>query len=494
MSGCNNNQNGQEIFSQEDLLLFNSEDNKYFRSLVSCDSQELIDLKDDTAFLTSEFVTGAIKREVSIPLSPPNTPKSISPDSNTSSTQQPTSPPQVSYLIPKHLCSQSKAGRYNFQLYFKEETKFPSKSCLHTYSKQLKKLFVQKDHDIPFTFQTSVPLPNHFEIRSYLCFEDVTYKSHTVEKCPNDKKTWEGQKAEDHIIINKREETYYSRCPSGPYVTITPGCRLDTNKCEFSDAYIFACYTTCRGGINRRRVSILFALYTNDTFCGQAKVEISICSSPGRDRKNKENAEKCLKIKTESPTTPPLSSTTTTTETTNPATDDMLSAKTTSVKRKSEDTNECMDAVPNSTKKFFKIESTTDRVDNSNDIFYIRVCGRERFHFLNSVNEAFETSDRFYRMTNHIQPFDNGLILNKQGFQQFKNFNPAVRNPKHEDKNKVYKQNLERFDDIKRKVKVTSLKLERSQSDPTSEIPLGHRKTSLIFPWEMFHKERKLRR
>ena len=71
-----------------------------------------------------------------------------------------------------------------------------------------------------------------------------------------------GLVGQDHIIINKKPDTVYTKCPSGHFVTISPGSRIESNCKEFSDAYSFTCYTTCRGGINRRNVCWLFALYS----------------------------------------------------------------------------------------------------------------------------------------------------------------------------------------------------------------------------------------
>jgi len=68
----------------------------------------------------------------------------------------------------------------------------PSKACAYTYSKQLNKLFAQKKVDIPIKFQTSVALPENFEIRSYLAFDGDVYHSHIVEKCPADLQEWRG--------------------------------------------------------------------------------------------------------------------------------------------------------------------------------------------------------------------------------------------------------------------------------------------------------------
>lgn len=76
-----------------------------------------------------------------------------------------------------------------------------------------------------------------------------------------------GQPAENHIIINRKSETSYITCPiTKHFVTVTPSHRIEKNTLEFSDAYSFACYTTCRGGINRRSVAILFALYIKYVF------------------------------------------------------------------------------------------------------------------------------------------------------------------------------------------------------------------------------------
>ena len=50
----------------------------------------------------------------------------------------------------------------------------------------------------------------------------------------------------------------------------------------------FRCTSGCRGGIDRRSILTLFELYVNKVFKGRAVIEVSVCSSPGRDRENQE--------------------------------------------------------------------------------------------------------------------------------------------------------------------------------------------------------------
>ena len=75
-----------------------------------------------------------------------------------------------------------RANSINFQLFFSEESKAPSKSCPHTYySKELNRLFIQKV-EVPIHFKTSIALPENYEIRSYLISEDERYQNQIVEK------------------------------------------------------------------------------------------------------------------------------------------------------------------------------------------------------------------------------------------------------------------------------------------------------------------------
>ena len=54
--------------------------------------------------------------------------------------------------------------------------------------------------------------------------------------------------------------------------------------------------------------------------------------------------------------------------------------------------------------------------------------------------------------------------------------------------NDVYYENLKKFEEMKKRVKVRSLALDRAQSDPTT-YGGSYKKSRLILPWEMFEKK-----
>ncbi|XP_066930236.1 cellular tumor antigen p53-like isoform X2 [Clytia hemisphaerica] len=458
----------EQTTDTEDIgLPLDEESNFALRGLIAFDSQDFKEIeKQDGSIFEDQFSAGMFSKEISIPLSPPTTPNPNSYD-----------------LIPTHLDFQPKSGRYNFSLFFEEEKKKPSKSCNFTYSHQLGKLFAQKNVDVPITFKTSIALPENFQIRSYLAFDGDTYRSHPVEKCPADLKEWKNMTGENHIIINNKPDTIYSQCSSGHYVTITSGFRTEKTKKEFSDAFSFTCFTTCRGGINRRDVSLLFALYSNNQFYGQAKVPVVICSSPGRDRISKEKKLMKATCKTIKKDENPIPTPPTNDIPSPPPPTPPTSAVTRSGKRKMVAYNFPTD-----------VGTLVDTNPPPNKIYTMQVKGYERFLLMQSLNKAMEDAHKFRELQKGSVPLtprepssspppDNSLILTNKGMGRIRNHDFATKSTSNPylDENKVYHKNYRKFEEIRRKVQVRSFKLERSQSDPSEGIPTV-RRSRVIFP------------
>ena len=205
-----------------------------------------------------------------------------------------------------------KRGKYGFSIVFDEDLKPQSKSCNYTYSKILDKFFIQMDKKSPMKFSCDVTLPAEgFQIRSYLVFKDIDYRGKVVDRCPHHSKK-QVEVYSGYVMDSVDERVEHAICESTKrYVTIwKPVSKQNLNTFNFN--ILFRCASSCRGGIDRKPILAVFELYVYEKFEGRAFVEVSICSSPGRDRENGEKKRKWTESSTVTTAT-----TTTATETKN---------------------------------------------------------------------------------------------------------------------------------------------------------------------------------
>lgn len=180
-------------------------------------------------------------------------------------------------------------GKYIFTLQFESEGT-PAKSCKYTYSAILQKLFAQMDKFVPVSFKFDLPVPgSDTEIRSYLIYKEMDSRELNVDRCPHHLNLNINERYPHHIIDSLGNE--HLVCPfSKRYVTVLkPGItNKNRNMDSFSSKIRFRCMSSCRGGIDRRTLLVVYELYVANKFCGRAVLEVVICTSPGRDRVNQE--------------------------------------------------------------------------------------------------------------------------------------------------------------------------------------------------------------
>lgn len=88
----------------------------------------------------------------------------------------------ISFLRESIVDTVSFIFRFGFQLHFVPEIKKPTKSCKHTYSDLVQKLFAKLHSDVTITFQTLVELPKNAQIRASIVFKDESEA--VVSRCP----------------------------------------------------------------------------------------------------------------------------------------------------------------------------------------------------------------------------------------------------------------------------------------------------------------------
>jgi len=179
-------------------------------------------------------------------------------------------------LLTNEFSMENIPGRYNFQYCLQKNIKKNSNSW--TLSEKLNKLYIQKDALINVEFKTNITLEkSSAEVRAYLRYKDVESEIESVDTCPNHQTKWADEKIEKHCVLQSNPiYSMYVKCPqTGRYIL-----RLHPH---YKNELSFQCWSTCSGGINRRNVVLVFALYICDVFEAQCIVDVKICSSPLRD-------------------------------------------------------------------------------------------------------------------------------------------------------------------------------------------------------------------
>lgn len=150
------------------------------------------------------------------------------------------------------------------------------------------------DKSVPIRFETEMAMPARgVEIRTYLVYKDVQSRELVVDRCPHHVK--QNEAFPRHIMVSA--DGSHLLCPSTKrYITvIRPAITQVHDINQFTGEIRFRCSSGCRGGIDRRATYVLFELYVHKQFCGRSLLEVSVCTSPGRDRENQEKKQYILK-------------------------------------------------------------------------------------------------------------------------------------------------------------------------------------------------------
>ena len=112
-----------------------------------------------------------------------------------------------------------------------------------------------------------------------------------MDRCPHHLHLSRHEEARCHHVLETIDNGEHTICPkSKRYVTVfKPAISHSSREINSFTVHVrFRCTSGCRGGIDRRSILTLNELYVNKVFKGRAVIEVSVCSSPGRDRENQE--------------------------------------------------------------------------------------------------------------------------------------------------------------------------------------------------------------
>ncbi|XP_071479682.1 tumor protein 63-like [Diadema antillarum] len=259
-------------------------------------------------------------------------------------------PNQVQQVLPSNV---EYPGDYDFQINLGQPTSQAAKSVSWTYSPILKKLFVDKDKSCPIQFKTVNPPPQGSYIRVLPIFKQAENLAEPVTRCPNHVGPPDDMSA-NHLVLCSDPSTQYFTDQNGrhqlcvPY--IAPQVGTEFSKYLFS----FKCFISCVGGLNRRKIQLLFTLENNNVVLGRRVLDVRVCACPGRDRKSEEKSRE----KTKAPPKKPL-------------------------KRGASKVTSSLGVT-----SFTKRRKAADE-----EIFYIPVQGREKYELLMKIKESLDLMD-----------------------------------------------------------------------------------------------------
>jgi len=240
-------------------------------------------------------------------------------------------------------------GAYGFQINFEPQIQSLSKCTPYTYSYTLPKWFVKMDEVCPVLVRCSSSRPPGTLIRATPVYKQADFVNEVVARCSHHRYTDKTSHiAPSHLI--------WAEMKSSCEVKHSLPCEKRENVCivyqppevgsEFMTlSYTFMCLSSCKPGINQKALAVIFTLESpNEEVLGRRVIDVKISMCPGRDRTKAEND---------------------------------------------------MRAIP-SGNRVVKTEKRKRGPDSEdNEVFWLKIEGRERYEMLRKINEAFVFSDRF---------------------------------------------------------------------------------------------------
>ncbi|XP_062305543.1 cellular tumor antigen p53-like [Osmerus eperlanus] len=251
-------------------------------------------------------------------------------------------------------------GQHNFQLSFQDSG--IAKSVTSTFSQQLNKLYCQLAKTCPIEVLVAVEPPQGAILRATAVYKKAEHVAEVVRRCPHHQKVAENNEGVSHrshlIRVEGNQQAQYVEDEHTGRQSVTVLYEPPQLGSEVTTLLLnYMCNSSCMGGMNRRPILTILTLETPEgQVLGRRCFEVRVCACPGRDRKTEEvNANK------------PQNGT-----------------KTPGTKRKSQ---------PEPATEAKKVKSTNSGSEDD-DVFVLRVHGRERYEWLKKVNDGLELMDR----------------------------------------------------------------------------------------------------
>lgn len=186
--------------------------------------------------------------------------------------------------------SQEKMGSLNFEIKFAAGSENPAKAVSHTFSSKLFKLYANIKKSVPITFVVDDTSPSdRCFIRVTPQYQLVEYTSELIQRCPTH--TQDGVHGNRFITVDTGSmpiiSKYFYAFDSKGRVSLS--VELPPQTKTFTITYHFNCLSSCKKGIRRRDMKLLFELVSYydeiyETIHSSIGVPLVVATCPGRDR------------------------------------------------------------------------------------------------------------------------------------------------------------------------------------------------------------------
>ncbi|XP_066266883.1 cellular tumor antigen p53-like [Branchiostoma lanceolatum] len=182
-------------------------------------------------------------------------------------------------------------GPFSFQVAFPPQTLKPkSKKLAWTWSQPCKMLYADFNKICPFNFKTVRPPPAGCLIRAMPVYLKHEHIGLPVKRCPTHRENdFNNADPPAHFLHCRGKAVEYREDPTtGRHSVIIPYEHPQAGTEWSTILYKFMCRSTC---LNRRSMAVVFTLEdSSGGVLGRQAVKIKICSCPGRDREQDEEA------------------------------------------------------------------------------------------------------------------------------------------------------------------------------------------------------------
>lgn len=210
--------------------------------------------------------------------------------------------PEIREMVSRTPSKSNYSGPYGFEMSF-EKTDYAVKNANYTHSHEVDKLYAKMNVACPVQFRCRNDPPPGSRIRAMMVYMRDEQSHDPVTRCPTHMMNATSRpELAKHLIQtvapeNGYDESDYNTSMYNMNSVCVPFSKPPVGEQHFTILYKFMCLSSCVGGVNRRPVVAVFTLEDQDcAVIGRRCIEVKICSSPGRDRKQDENRKRKKEI------------------------------------------------------------------------------------------------------------------------------------------------------------------------------------------------------
>jgi len=183
-------------------------------------------------------------------------------------------------------------GQHDFSVTVLTPVPAPSGRQLpYCFNGESTKLYTDIMVAVPFCFRAGVDAAaKDLRIRAMPVYSETHHLATPVRRCPNhreptDESNVKGEAPVEHVMRAEHPLVNYDRTDDERCSITVPLERPEPGTDGVTILYKFGCMNTCTGGINRRRLSVIFTLEERSTgrALGRQAIEVKVCRCPHRD-------------------------------------------------------------------------------------------------------------------------------------------------------------------------------------------------------------------